>query len=334
MKQSSLFIVIVLATLCLTACDDASKATPPANDLPDKPLAKPTPKTKPVVEVTKPKTVKLTKDEAQKRMQEAYAKMTERERALYITCMKEKGAPCLDLGKLYIKRARTQKADKVKSDDSWRKAMLAFKRGCKGNDMASCVALGDVYEQGEAIEKNDTVASFLYKQACDRKYDAGCLKLGKMQKAGRAGKIKASTEVIKAENASCDKGMGKACARLGSRYEDGVNVKKNPVTARIYFERACKLNYQLSCHAVAVKLMKSKEDDKRALKLFEGACDADLLQSCYNAAYLLQFNRGAKRDIKRMSGLLQKACDKKYQPACAQLAQLKKATVSKDTPKK
>lgn len=334
MNHLSVYIVIALTTFSLIACDDASKATSPANDLPDKPKVKTTPKAKTADKVVKPKTIKLTKEEAKKRMQEAYAKMTERERGLYVICMKEKGAPCLDLGKLYIKRARTHKADKAKSDDSWRRAMLAFKRGCKGNDMASCVALGDVYEQGEAIEKNDIVASFLYKQACDRKYDAGCLKLGKMQKAGRAGKIKASTEVIKAENASCDKGMGKACARLGSRYEDGVNVKKNPVTARIYFERACKLNYQRSCHAVAVKLMKSKEDDKRALKLFEGACDADLLQSCYNAAYLLQLNRGAKRDVKRMSGLLQKACDKKYQLACAQLAQLKQKAATKAAPKK
>lgn len=263
-------------------------------------------------------------DELGARKQEALAKMTPQERALYERCVGKELDQCEALGKLYEDQARAAQ-DKATVAQAWRRATIAYKRGCQGGQPVSCVTLGGLYERGEGVKQQDIAAAALYKMACDAKHDAGCVALTRLQSLGRAGKVKSAVDVVAAEREACLKGVGQACARMGTRHTEGLGVDIDPAKAQVYFDAACKAKSMVGCHAVAVRLMEGAPDvaeDKEALKLFEQACETDLPEACYNAGFLYAMKRGgvkaksADADSKRY---LERACALKYAQACKQL---------------
>lgn len=263
-------------------------------------------------------------DELSARKQEALAKMTPQERALYERCVGKELDQCEALGALYADQARAAQDDAAAAQ-AWRRASIAYKRGCQGGQLISCVTLGGLYERGEGVKQQDIAAAALYKKACDAKHDAGCVALTRLQSLGRAGKIKANVDVVAAEREACIKGMGQACARMGTRHTEGLGVDIDPAKAQVYFDSACKAKSMVGCHAVAVRLMEGAADvveDKQALKLFEQACASDLAEACYNAGFLYAMKRGGVKGKVAEAGAkrnLERACALKYAQACKQL---------------
>lgn len=300
MRHHSLSLSVSLGALCLltlTRCDAPPAATPPADPPPV---------------VAAPST--------------AVEALSVESQAALDACFKARDMDACDALKLArLSEARAGFSDEALGRQSWIRAHKLLKWLCLNQKRPqSCVELGDASLAGEGRRANELGAAIMYKNACDRLYDPGCVKLGAMHTQGKALGVKPEQTVIDAEEAACDAGKANACARLASRYQSGFGATKDLARASTYYERSCAMKYPLACHAVAVGLMKSGKDDARALTLFEQACDADFAQSCYNAAYLLAASRGRPNNPKDVMAKLSKSCTLKYKPACQMKASLQK----------
>ncbi len=58
------------------------------------------------------------------------------------------------------------------------KARKYFERACELNSGGGCVALGDLYYDGEGVEKNSKKAVYFYYKACELNNGGGCGALG------------------------------------------------------------------------------------------------------------------------------------------------------------
>lgn len=90
------------------------------------------------------------------------------------------------------------------------KAKGYFERACELNSGGGCVALGDLYYDGEGVEKNLIKAAYFYSKACELK-------------------------------------EGDGCGALGALYYNGDGVKQDSKKAVALFEKACKLGYKKAC---------------------------------------------------------------------------------------
>ncbi|GAA7467795.1 hypothetical protein ID1074_03930 [Helicobacter pylori] len=96
------------------------------------------------------------------------------------------------------------------------KARKYFERACGLNNGRGCNNLGDLYQNGEGIEKNLTKAAQFYSKACALKEGLGCF-------------------------------------NLGALYYNGKGVEKDLTKAAYFYSKACKLGSQEACEALKEK---------------------------------------------------------------------------------
>ena len=90
------------------------------------------------------------------------------------------------------------------------KAFESFKKACDGGEMLGCYSLGDMYANGNGVEKNEQKAVKLYEKVC---YG----------------------------------GEMRGCRNLGFMYYNGNGIRQNKLLAKGYFGKACDLGDEESC---------------------------------------------------------------------------------------
>ncbi|WRA91258.1 sel1 repeat family protein [Helicobacter pylori] len=102
----------------------------------------------------------------------------------------------------------------------------------------------------ESYEKQDfSKARKYFEKACDLNYGGGCGALGELYYNGEGVEknlIKAAYFYIK----SCDLNIGKGCSRLGKLYYGEKGVEKDLIKAAQFYSKACKLGNQKACEAL------------------------------------------------------------------------------------
>ncbi|GAA7781534.1 hypothetical protein JP0175_03880 [Helicobacter pylori] len=90
------------------------------------------------------------------------------------------------------------------------KAKEYFEKACELNNGWGCNNLGDLYQNGEGVEKNSKKATYFYSKACELN-------------------------------------NGDGCGALGGLCYNGDGVKQDFKKAVALFEKACKLGYKKAC---------------------------------------------------------------------------------------
>ena len=73
---------------------------------------------------------------------------------------------------------------------------------------------------------------------------------------------------------------GGGCALLGFMYERGKGVKQDDFKALKFYQKACDLNFSGGCSNLGLMYEKGKgvkQDDLKALKFYQKACDLNHL---------------------------------------------------------
>ncbi|GAA8486158.1 hypothetical protein KKKH46_04800 [Helicobacter pylori] len=91
-----------------------------------------------------------------------------------------------------------------------------FEKSCDLNFGMACGALGNLYGDGQGVEKNLTKAAYFYSKACELKESFGC-------------------------------------GALAVLYINGQGVEKDLTKAAQYISKACKLGDQKACEALKEK---------------------------------------------------------------------------------
>ena len=82
---------------------------------------------------------------------------------------------------------------------------------------------------------------------------------------------------------------GAECAYLGFKYVIGKDVKQDDFKALKFYQKACDLNYGSGCFNLGVMYEKGKgvrKSNPKALKYYGKACDLELVLGCKNYARL------------------------------------------------
>lgn len=183
----------------------------------------------------------------------------------------------------------------------------------------------------EAAKANPTRGDLLRHQnmAAFLARGAGCDALF----ARRRGHKLAEAEVLRIANESeCGAGWGWACGQAGWAYYKGEGAKQDAVKALALFRTGCEsalTTHAWCCGMAGIIYVEGtaapKDPGEGARWLARGCETADPKradeQSCNRLGLLYAEGSGVPRDLARAQTLFKRACDQRYETACANLAQ-------------
>jgi hypothetical protein len=179
---------------------------------------------------------------------------------------------------------------------------------CRGQDAASCLALGHLQQEGRLVPRDPLRAGTSFGLACDLGLDAGCASLAAFVKAG-------GRDVF---SRACDTGDGVSCFILGWQINMGV-VSAEPARAAALFERSCAAGWARGCGSLAEFYVHGEGvpvDLVRAMDCYEKACNGGDAPSCVNAAVLYQRGMDIPPNEIVAAQLIERACKLGLQSAC------------------
>jgi uncharacterized protein len=136
---------------------------------------------------------------------------------------------------------------------SYAQAVPFLEWACAQDHAEACAHLGLLHESGQALAYDPARARELYQQACDGGDAGGCADLARVYTANaRCGRgyqaaQQLSEKAFSLAEASCETGNQSSCVYLGSFYENGVGVERDPAKALSIYQASCDTNYVDGC---------------------------------------------------------------------------------------
>jgi TPR repeat protein len=125
------------------------------------------------------------------------------------------------------------------------------------------------------------------------------------------------------DQAGCDAGNTKACMRLAAAYDSGLGVAADDEKTQALFDRACRLGDYEGCVSLGVQLeareLSIPDGPKRAVELYQSACDHDLASGCLFLGYAYAGSSGhsaVATDNARAHTFFERACQLKGASGC------------------
>jgi hypothetical protein len=148
-------------------------------------------------------------------------------------------------------------------------------------------------------------------QACGRGEAAGCLALGLLFEQGDARAFKDEVRAAKLYGQACTAGEPRGCNLLGILYEEGRGAPKDPRQAAGFYEKACTANYSNACFNLGLLHLHGsgvEKNEARAAGLFDSTCQANRAEACYQLGALYIRGTGVEPDASKAGLLFTKAC--------------------------
>ena len=225
------------------------------------------------------------------------------------------------------------------------RAAELYEIACEGGDAMGCSDLGFSYARGEGVPKDLTRAMKLYERACDSGFaPAGCFNLYEGQ--GVPDDFTRAAEVYEQR---CDDTDPTGCYNLGYMHfvgqvagpdaldfvrgrvnlgfleSEGEGVRRDPVRAAEFYQRACDGGIASGCFQFALLHAYGDgvpRDQARATESYRRACDGDYMSGCAALARSYYRGDGISQDRSVAQELFERACEGGHQDACEQLETL------------
>jgi hypothetical protein len=141
---------------------------------------------------------------------------------------------CIDTGARYLLGREGRTKDETK-------AAAKLKKACDLGSVDGCETYARMLDEGRGVPKDTATANTLFTKACDMKAGGACRSLGLNLPT------KDPKRIALFEKA-CELDDGLGCVGLGAAYLHGdQGVKKDPVKAKTFLQKACKLGQQKAC---------------------------------------------------------------------------------------
>ncbi len=214
-------------------------------------------------------------------------------------------------------------------------AMRYFDAACNNGVLDACYDLGVLYEEGEAVPKDQAKAKALYEKACQAKKSDGmaCNNLAVMYQKG-LGVTADQTKATELYRRSCELGSMLGCRNLARRYLEGKGVEQNPTRAAALLEKACNLGNAEACpqltYLYANDCLKGGKcgaevlDPDNSVAKLQKKCERDKQpQACLGHGFMLEAGYGGKKPAPAQAALqYEQACKAGVWAGCNYLANL------------
>jgi TPR repeat protein len=135
-------------------------------------------------------------------------------------------------------------ADALRRGD-YAKALTLLRPDADRGEPAAQTVLGDMYENGKGLAKNEAEAAKWYRRAAEQGYALAQALLGIMYEDGK-GLPKSEAEAAKWYRRAAEQGDAFAQTHLGIKYERGEGLPKNEAEAAKWYRRAAEQGYALA----------------------------------------------------------------------------------------
>ena len=170
-------------------------------------------------------------------------------------------------------------------------AATYLEKGCDGGLVTACVLLGQLYLDGEWVEKNAQKALKLLTPGC------------------------VDGEIV----------HPKACKGIAMLYSEGSGVTRNRVEAARYLGVACEMGDLESCFLQGEQFSRFRGDERYddvALMAFSKACSGGLSKACISSGRILEQGSLKLRDNDASAKAYGKACEDGLSIGCLSLGSL------------
>jgi TPR repeat protein len=196
-------------------------------------------------------------------------------------------------------------------------AAKRYKVACKKREGTGCLRYGKWLEKkGDA--RSLLLARKAFEKACHLGALKGCTTVAFLHAEGR-GVPRDRARAVRLYQDACDRGEMRACFKLGELHFYGLSGENTTYRATELFENACDGGDAAACAAVGWLAERQGGELSRAAQLYEGACREGAMQGCVGLGRLLATGRSLPRDEKRALALFQQACDGQDRWGCKKL---------------
>nr|WP_315016812.1 tetratricopeptide repeat protein [uncultured Campylobacter sp.] len=107
----------------------------------------------------------------------------------------------------------------------------------------------------------------------------------------------------------------RGCVRIGFLYQSGRGVKQDDEKAGKFYQKACDADELSGCDSLA-SLHQNSGEHAKAAAIFKQACEKGFGLSCYNLAQIYEAGSGVAPDESKALDLYVKACERGYAVVC------------------
>lgn len=150
-------------------------------------------------------------------------------------------------------------------DQDYSMMMEYYTKSCEYGYGFACNELGAAYKRGKGVKKDRTKSKMyydkalvLYEKECNKEMVESCNKLGTIymfEMYGTKDVDSKSTKYLRKTfniyEANCNKNDAEGCYQIASSYLRGkpiINVVKDEILAKEFFEKSCRLGESSACH--------------------------------------------------------------------------------------
>ncbi len=203
---------------------------------------------------------------------------------------------------------------------------------------ADCGYLGRVVREGAAGADDSTLAARLFEQSCRQGHGFACADLAGLELAashapraaelleqacaaersgaGADGELCALARALEA----CPRKDGAACTALGSAFQRHGQLGENLELERRYHDKGCKLGNGPACLALGSSYFGVESEQKRVSKLMDRACELGVAEGCAQIGYRYVAATGVAQDVPRGLRALERGCMLGSAGACRRIA--------------
>jgi len=134
--------------------------------------------------------------------------------------------------------------------DDHPKGIQNLEFACNGGSGLGCWQLGEAYEEGLGVSKDEAKAVELQTRSCTYSFAAGCIALGN-HLANGVGRPANPKLALKSYEVGCKLDAKSGCYALGFAYARGIGGEKDLKTARVHWARSCDAGHAEACRMLA-----------------------------------------------------------------------------------
>jgi hypothetical protein len=157
--------------------------------------------------------------------------------------------------------------------------------GCATGKEAECDSLDERCFQGQCSPEESAGAALVFRNACESGVARSCTSLGALY-AGGISLPEDDERASRLFDQACNGGDAEGCNDLGTWFTSSSVIVESVGTAKGLISR---LSNKYRSDG-------SWKDDRKALELFEKACDAGSSMGCMNAGHMYEVGVGTHRD--------------------------------------
>jgi TPR repeat protein len=225
--------------------------------------------------------------------------------------------------------SKTQKGDQTGSGSGQPASASVYSRGGPKVPPQSTPASSDnssrLFDQAIQFEsdRDYNQAVPLYQRSCDAGLNKACARLGTLYEKGRG--VQPDMRMAVALYAKgCDRDNAQVCTGLGYQYENGINVGRDPTKALTFYEKGCDGGDATACNNLGIFYEKGlgvASDIKRAATLYVKSCDGDSAYGCNNLGLQYQKGTGIGHDLGQAAISFAKGCAGGVAQSCYNLGE-------------